>query len=185
MGGPMGIYDEEQYPWLKDEKSAIKKAIDSKKTVLGICLGSQLIADALGEKVYRNSEKEIGWFEIYPIRQAKATGLFDEDSAEKRMVFHWHGDTYNIPANSRHLAYSACCKSQAFLYKENVLGVQFHLEVTQQSLRKMVENSGNELVAGKYIQSESEILSQAIFIESNNQKMVEILNKLAQNVLPL
>lgn len=175
MGGPMGIYDKE-YGWLIEEKRAIKKAIDTNKTVIGICLGSQLIADVLGEKVYRNPEKEIGWFEINPTEGAKAEHLFGENST---MVFHWHGDTYNLPAYSKHLAYSTCCKNQAFLFKEHVLGLQFHLEVTEQSIKNMVKNAGNELIDGKYIQTENEILSQTKYIESNNKKMFEILDKLA------
>jgi len=180
MGGPMGIYDNEQYQWLDEEKIAIKKAIDANKTVIGICLGSQLIADVLGEKVYRNPEKEIGWFEIKLTEQAKTANLFVGQTAEKRMVFHWHGDTYNIPANSIHLAYSSCCKSQAFLYNENVLGLQFHLEVTEQSLQNMIKNAGNELVGGNFIQSESAILSQTEFIEANNKMMFELLNNLCK-----
>ena len=177
MGGPMGIYDEEQYHWLIDEKKAIKKAIDHNKVVLGICLGSQLIADALGERVYRNSEKEIGWFEIDLTDQAKTNHLFGNNTVEKMMVFHWHGDTYNLPVNSKHLAYSTCCINQAFLYKESVLGLQFHLEVTEQSIKKMIEHCGKELIVGRYIQSESEILEQTKFIEANNKKMFELLNK--------
>lgn len=180
MGGPMGIYDYEQYQWLSEEKRAIKKAIDANKTVIGICLGSQLIANVLGEKVYRNPEKEIGWFEINLTEQAKTANLLVGQTAEKRMVFHWHGDTYNIPANSIHLAYSSCCKSQAFLFNENVLGLQFHLEVTEESIKNMIKNAGNELVGGNFIQSESAILSQTQFIEANNKMMFELLNNLCK-----
>lgn len=180
MGGPMGIYDEQQYPWLIEEKKAIKKAIEANKTVMGICLGSQLIADALGEKVFRNAEKEIGWFDINFTEQIKKNHLLDENTAEKIMVFHWHGDTYNLPANSKHLASSAGCKNQAFLYKKKILGLQFHLEVTEQSLREMIKNAGNELNVGKYVQTESEILAQTQFIEANNKTMYELLNALVE-----
>jgi GMP synthase-like glutamine amidotransferase len=180
MGGPMGIYDME-YNWLIEEKNAIRKSIDNNKTVIGICLGSQLIADVLGEKVYKNSEKEIGWFEINLTEQAKTDNLFGESATKKMMVFHWHGDTYSLPANSKHLAYSACCKNQAFLYKDIVLGLQFHLEVTEQSIKNMIKNAGDELIGGKYIQTEIEILSQTKYIESNNNIMFEILNKLMNN----
>ncbi|MDD4972627.1 MAG: type 1 glutamine amidotransferase [Paludibacter sp.] len=176
MGGPMGIYDEKEYPWLEKEKKAIKEAIENNKIVLGICLGSQLIADALGEKVYRNPEKEIGWFDIHLTEQAKTDSLFGENSAEHMMVFHWHGDTYHLPEKSKHLAYSTCCTNQAFLYKNNVLGLQFHLEVTEESIGNMVLNGGNELTGGKYIQSGSDILAQTKYIEANNKTMFGILN---------
>jgi len=178
MGGTMGIYDEVQYPWLLEEKKAIKKAIDSNKTVIGICLGSQLIADALGEKVFRNTEKEIGWFEINLTQQAKTNHLFGENTVEHMTVFHWHGDTYNIPAHSKHLAYSSCCNTQAFLYNDKVLGLQFHLEVTEQSIQRMIKHAGEELIVGKYIQSVSEILAQTNFIEANNNTMFKLLNEL-------
>jgi len=178
MGGPMGIYDEDQYPWLIEEKKAIKNAIDTNKTVIGICLGSQLIANALGEKVVKNTEKEIGWFEINLTKQAKTNHLFGGNTAEQMIVFHWHGDTYNLPAHSKHLAYSSCCKNQAFLYKEKVLGLQFHLEVTELSIQRMIKHAGNEMFVGKYIQSEKEILDQTNFIEANNNTMFKLLNEL-------
>lgn len=181
MGGPMGIYDEKEYHWLIDEKKAIRNAIDKNKIIIGICLGSQLIADALGEKVYKNPEKEIGWFDINPTGQAKVNHLFGENTAEKIMVFHWHGDTYNLPVHSTHLAYSIGCKSQAFLYREKILGLQFHLEVTEQSIKEMLKNAGHELIDGKYIQSESEILAHTNNIEANNKMMFEILNGLNKN----
>jgi GMP synthase-like glutamine amidotransferase len=135
-----------------------------------------LIADALGETVFENPEKEIGWFEINLTEEAKSACLFGKDEAEKLMVFHWHGDTYSLSANSKHLAYSACCVNQAFLYKGNVLGLQFHLEVTEQSLKEMVKYGGGELIPGKYVQSENEILAQTMFIEVNNKKMFGILD---------
>jgi GMP synthase-like glutamine amidotransferase len=176
MGGPMSVNDEAEFPWLVDEKKAVKEAIENNKTVIGICLGSQLIANVLGESVYKNQEREIGWFDI---SLTDATNLLNPGHSSTLKVFHWHGETYKIPASSVHLAYSAGCDNQAFLYNEKVLGLQFHLEVTGQSIAAMIENGRGDLVSGKFVQSESEILAQTLWIESNNRIMFQILDKLA------
>ena len=180
MGGPMSVNDEGEFPWLVDEKRAIKEAIGKDKTVIGICLGSQLIANVLGEEIYKNPEKEIGWFDITLNGPNGDENILNALASSQIKVFHWHGETYKIPANSIHLAYSACCENQAFLYREKVLGLQFHLEVTEQSIRTMVENGRNELVSGKYIQSEKELLGQSASVESNNKLMFQILDNLAK-----
>lgn len=180
MGGPMSVNDEDEFPWLVEEKKAIKAAIEKNKTVIGICLGSQLIAQVLVGKVYKNKEKEIGWFDISLTGTKESENLLNTGSANPIKVFHWHGETYEIPANSIHLAYSAGCRSQAFLYDGKVLGLQFHLEVTEQSIGAMIENGRNELVKGTFVQSENEILAQADCIRSNNRIMFQILDKLAK-----
>jgi len=180
MGGPMGVYDEAKYPWLIQEKEFIKKAIDNGKTVIGICLGSQLIAEVLGAKVYPNKQKEIGWFNVKLTENSVNLQIF-LDSKSEFPVFHWHGDTYDLPAGSTHLLSSQVCLNQAFLFKDKVLGLQFHLEVTQQTLREMVENGMSELKESDTIQSAKQILEQTEFIESNNQKMFLILDFLEKN----
>ncbi|MDR3652795.1 MAG: amidotransferase [Paludibacter sp.] len=172
MGGPMGVYDEAQYPWLIEEKEFIRKAIDNGKTVIGICLGSQLIAEALGAKVYPNKQKEIGWFDV---NLANSNTMF-ESFENSFPVFHWHGDTFDLPVGSTHLMSSDVCKNQAFLFNEKVLGLQFHLEVTTQTLKGMVENGASELIENVTIQSASEILGQTLHIEANNRKMFQILD---------
>jgi GMP synthase-like glutamine amidotransferase len=178
MGGPMGVHDEEKYPWLLPEKHAIKEAIENNKIVIGICLGSQLIANVLGAKVYRNAEKEIGWFNISLTGQAQTERVFKQISDNPFKVFHWHGDTFEIPANARHLAFSEACKNQAFLYKNNVLGLQFHFEATKDSLKAMLENGKEELTNGQFIQKENEILRHNEYIISNNNRMFIILDNL-------
>jgi len=182
MGGPMGIYDDSKYPWLSKEKEAIKQAIDLRKKVVGICLGAQLIAGALGERVFRNPEKEIGWFDIFLTQQGKNEPLFSEMKAVAK-VFHWHGDTFNLPRNAIHVAASSACISQCFLYNNIVLGIQFHLEVTTQSLQAMIENGRHELTGGPYIQHEKEIVACTEYIEENNRIMFRLLDHLfLQNV---
>jgi GMP synthase-like glutamine amidotransferase len=177
MGGPMGVYDEAIYPWLKKEKEFIRQAIESGKTVVGICLGSQLIAEVLGAKVYPNKQKEIGWFDIKKTESAKSHP-FLEQVEEQFAVFHWHGDTFDLPADCERLFSSAVCLNQAFLYKEKVLSLQFHFEVTPQTLKEMIENGMSELVEDKTIQSAAKILEQTKYIESNNKKMFQILDYL-------
>ena len=179
MGGPMSVYDEKEYKWLVAEKYFIKQAIAAGKTVIGICLGSQLLAEALGAKVYANDQKEIGWF---PIEFTTDTSLHPLFSNFKNhlTVFHWHGDTFDLPSNAIHLSYSEACQNQAFLYHENVLGLQFHLEMSEISLKKMIENGRRELSEAKYIQSEATILNQTDFIEDNKKLLFSILDTMAK-----
>jgi GMP synthase-like glutamine amidotransferase len=175
LGGPMGIYENEKYYWLLEEKEFIKQAIEQHKTVIGICLGSQLIASALGANVYPNQKKEIGWF---PIKLSKITNnpLFNEENAFT--VFHWHGDTFDLPQNTVKLASSEGCLNQAFMYNDKVIGLQFHFEVTEKSLRQMITFGNAELIHGDYIQTEEEILNKVFFIQENNQRMDRLLNYL-------
>jgi len=179
MGGPMNVDDEEQFPWLADEKKFIRQVIDNGKTVLGICLGSQLVSSALGARVYRNREKEIGWFDIELTPVAQSGKLFFGMGGRIK-VFHWHGDTFDLPENAIHLAYSEACKNQAFIFKEKVLALQFHLEPTWDSLLEMTERGRHELMAGKYIQTEKEVLKNKNLIESNKEILFTILNRLTE-----
>ena len=178
MGGPMGIYDHEKYPYLKKEKTYIKKAITAGKTVIGICLGAQLIADVLAATISPNIEKEIGWFDI----QKSSPSYKILNSIEDNFpVFHWHGDTFKTPKNAEMLFKSEACKNQGYLFRDRVLGLQFHLEVTETSIRKMVENGKHDLHKGRYIQSAEGILANKQFIETNNQIMFNILDWLNNN----
>ena len=179
MGGPMNVNDEKQYPWLADEKKFIRHAIDEGKTVLGICLGSQLVSAALGAKVYQNNEKEIGWFDIEFTCFAKSDKLFF-DMGSRIKVFHWHGDTFDLPEKAVHLAFSAGCKNQAYVYKDKVLALQFHLEPTPGSLQQMIDFGRKELKSGKYVQTEQELLEYDQLIESNREILFTLLNRLAE-----
>jgi len=178
MGGPMGVYDNEDYPWLKEEKEFIKKAILKDKTVIGICLGAQLIADVLGAKIYPNDEKEIGWFDISVTEKGADTSIL-EGIDQHITVFHWHGDTFDLPEEAVHLFESEGCRNQGFLYRENVLGLQFHFEVTEESLGKMVLNGKSELIPAKYVQPGEKILLGNELINMNNIQMYKILDNLA------
>jgi GMP synthase-like glutamine amidotransferase len=166
MGGPMSVNDEADHPWLRSEKQALREAIAMDMPVLGVCLGAQLIASALGARVYRNAVKEIGWFPVQGVQGADSAFAFPSDST----VFHWHGETFDLPHGAIHLARSEACKHQAFLFKRNVMGLQFHLEMTADSLRAIVENCRSELIAGPYVQSEPELLtiSESQYLAAND-----------------
>jgi len=177
MGGPMGVYDDEKYNWLSGEKEFIRLAIQSGKTVIGICLGAQLIATSLDANVYPNGEKEIGWFPVFPTEFAMINRLLSEN-ADPFSVFHWHGDTFDLPSGAFRLASSEACVNQAFIYNHKVVGLQFHLEVTEESLHEMITFCGNELVKGTYIQSAETMLNNAQFIGELNSRMFYLLNLL-------
>jgi GMP synthase-like glutamine amidotransferase len=156
MGGPMSVNDEAEYPWLSAEKRFARDVIEAGKPVLGVCLGAQLIASALGARVYRNAEKEIGWFPV--------EGLASEDPAVYRfppsaLAFHWHGETFDLPVGASRIARSAACENQAFQLGSTTLGLQFHLETTRASARSLVEHCRDELRCSAFIQSEEAILS--------------------------
>jgi GMP synthase-like glutamine amidotransferase len=151
MGGPMSIHDEAEYPWLIAEKRLIAAAIGEGKKVLGICLGAQLIAAVRGAKVYRNPVKEIGF---WPVRWA---------GDRITTVFHWHGETFDLPEGATLLASTEGCVNQAFSLGDKVLAIQFHPEVTGGIIRAMIENEGWELdAAGKepYVQPAGQILAR-------------------------
>lgn len=181
MGGPMSVHDEKEYPWLKPEKEFIHQAIMTNKMVIGVCLGAQLIADVLGAKVYPNGEKEIGWFPVRFAEHAKQTPPF-RSLAPDFTVFHWHGDTFDLPAGAVHLASSEACINQAFLYKEKVLGLQFHLETTEGSLSQMIKHGNKELISGNYIQSERDILKGHPLINENKRVLFSILDVMTREI---
>lgn len=175
MGGPMGVHDTTVYRWMTPEKKFIEAALKQTKKVLGICLGAQLIADTLGAKVYPNPEKEIGW---YPVARASAA----EHTSWAQVIpphfqaFHWHGDTFDLPAGALHFAQNKVCHHQAFFYPPGVIGLQFHLEATKPSIAQLIQHCGHELVPAPNIQTAAEIESQADLIASSNQLMGSILD---------
>jgi lipoate-protein ligase B len=144
MGGPMNIYEIEAHPWLIAEKALIVAAIHAGKYVIGICLGAQLIADALGATVNAGAQPEIGW---YPIQAAADCPDWLALPSELQ-VMHWHGDQFELPAGATRIASSAVCANQGFLYGERVLAWQCHLETTPESLRALIDHSAEELKAG-------------------------------------
>ncbi len=143
LGGPMNVYEEDRYPFLKEEDLFIKEAIQRGKTLLGICLGAQLIAKALGAKVSKSPLREIGWYDV----SLTAEGFKDPFFSclpETFPVFQWHGDTFEIPKPAKLMATSHGVPHQAFRYGNNVYGLQFHLEVTEDMIQDWLEANGEE-----------------------------------------
>ena len=128
LGGPMSVNQHELYPHLQTEVDLIKSAIQLQIPILGICLGAQLIARALGARITRNPVKEIGWYEITPTTEGESDPVIAPFRGP-RQIFQWHGDTFDLPSGAVHLASSPTCQNQAFRFGENVYGFQFHLEV--------------------------------------------------------
>jgi GMP synthase-like glutamine amidotransferase len=177
MGGPMGVYDEAIFPWLIPEKEFVKKAIDAGKVVIGICLGAQLIASALGAPVYPNKEREIGWFPVQ-LTEAAKKNLFFSFMPTELSVFHWHGDTFDLPVGAELMAESSACKNQAFVSNDKVIGLQFHFEVDEHAIRGMVDGADAELQPGPYVQTATDIIRQAELSKQNNILMFAILDKI-------
>ena len=177
MGGPMSVYEENKYQWLILEKKFIRQAIDKGKIVLGICLGSQLIADVLGARVYPNKFKEIGWFPVKMTMDAAHSRLF-KFFPKQLTVFQWHGDTFDIPAEAIHIATSEACNNQAFVFNDKVVALQFHFETNLEDIDEMVNNFSNELVKSKYVQTAYEIAGGKKYIKANTDYMNNILDEL-------
>jgi len=157
LGGEMNIYQEDLYPWLAEEKRFIRRAMDGEKTILGICLGAQLISDLLGGTVHKNRYREIGWHEVKLNRAALRSCAF-KGFPDSFMAFQWHGDTFDLPRGATELASTAACANQAFEVGRNV-GLQFHLESSWQSIRRLIDNCGEELTPGRFVQEPEDMLS--------------------------
>lgn len=190
MGGTMSVYQEEEYPWLKPEKDFVRQTIEAGKPILGSCFGAQMLAEVLGGKVTRNRFKEIGWHRVRSTVNGKENGPFPEECFPEEYLpagihpeftaFMWHGDTFEIPAGAIRLFESEACINQGFIYKGNVLGLQFHPEADEKWIKNLIEDSGHEIVEGKYIQIEEEMLGQEEFLEGSRALAFAVMDWLEQ-----
>ena len=177
MGGPMNIYQHDRYPWLIREKFLIRDACVKKKKVLGICLGSQLVADVLGGDVTENDEPEIGWFEVILSDDAVKSAHFIGFPA-RFAAFHWHGDTFSYPPGATPLMSSEACERQAFSWGEGrVLGLQFHLEVELADARHWLETGAPE--PRRFVHSAEEMLRDPARFAENTRLMHLLLERMA------
>jgi GMP synthase (glutamine-hydrolysing) len=178
LGGPMNVYEEDHYPFLKVEDLFIKEAIERGKAILGICLGAQLIAKALGAKVFKASVKEIGWYDVSLTRIGFRDPLFS--SLPKTFpVFQWHGDTFEIPKAGKLIATSTDVPHQAFRYGENVYGLQFHLEVTEEMIKDWINSYEDELEGSEFVlfPKMKLLIDTAIEIENYTRRGMKFLKK--------
>ena len=180
MGGSMSAGDEDRYPWLVAEKRYIEEAISAGKTVLGVCLGAQLIAEVLGGKVVRNEHREIGWFSVRLTPEGAESAIFGVLPAEF-IAFHWHGDTFTIPPGCVRVAESDACANQAFEYEGRVFGLQFHLESTGDGVQALLENCSADLTPGPYVQNAAEI-SRTGMVRDQNSLAAALLDRIAGKI---
>lgn len=179
MGGPMSLHDQDLYPWLIAEKNAIKAAIAGKKQVLGICLGAQLIADALGARITNLPSPEIGWFPI-TLSDTAASYPILRQIHPQTMMFHWHAQQYDLPKNAVALFSSNACANQGFLYEHHVLALQCRPEVTQHMLNTMIAHGAHELVESRNVQSASHIKENAHHIPKTTAFLYQLLDNWLQ-----
>lgn len=177
LGGPMGVYDELEYPWLHQEKAFIEDCIDAGKKVLGICLGAQLVATCMGARVYTAPNKEIGWFPVFPTNECGILHWLHDLFRSHPVVFHWHGDKFDIPYDdSLNVLSSLANGNQAFFNNDTIIALQFHLEVTAESIAEMLEHGAHELKEAPHIQLREQIVDGYRYIASCNKIMASVLD---------
>ncbi len=183
MGGPMGVYDNQEHPWLVQEVEAIRATISRGVPVLGICLGAQLIATALGATVQRNPFPEIGWLEIATAPEAREHPLLSQLPGTFT-AFHWHGDTFALPEGATPLGSSQACACQGFAYGERVLALQFHLESTPESIEALIHHCGHEITPGPFVQPAAQMRKEFGRIQDMRPILHALLPKLVQGLEP-
>ncbi|MHB1126474.1 MAG: type 1 glutamine amidotransferase [Bacillota bacterium] len=159
LGGPMGADDEAEYPYLACLKELIQTAADRSVTTIGICLGGQLIARALGAEVKKNPVREIGWYPVTLTEEGRHSPVF-AGFPDEFMVFQWHGDTFDIPHGAAHLVVSELCGNQAFTCGEHILAFQFHLEVNPEIIATWAAAYDDELEEFGGVHAVGELLDQ-------------------------
>ncbi len=177
MGGPMSANDEAKYSWLGPEIAFVRNAISEGKTVLGVCLGAQIIAKALGAKVYAAAHKEIGWF---PVRRTASGHAIFDGVPPAFTAFHWHGETFELPQGSERLAETSGTPNQAFAFGKRVLGLQFHIEATEASVRDLVENAAAEIGSGPFEQTPNAILAGSVHCNDLRPLLGRVLDNLTR-----
>jgi GMP synthase-like glutamine amidotransferase len=177
LGGPMGVHDNDDFPWLRAEVDFIRQCIAADKTMLGICLGAQLIAHGLGAAVMRNPQTEIGWFAVDRHPALKGHPLA-EILPETFDAFHWHGDTFAIPNRAIPVASSEACTNQGFVFRDRIVGLQFHLETSLKAAQQLINHCRDELTPAPFIQSEERMLASPERFEHAQRRMFRVLDYL-------
>jgi GMP synthase-like glutamine amidotransferase len=177
LGGPMNVYEDAKYHWFAPEKELIARAISDRKPILGVCLGAQLLSVVLGGSVTEMLDKEIGWFPVEVTPMGRDSNLF-RGFPDEFIAFHWHGDSFSIPPHAVHVAQSDACDQQAFVYDNHVVGLQFHLESSEQTIAALIEHCGDDIGCGRYIQDPDAIASCANYIPEAHTLLGKLLDNL-------
>jgi len=175
MGGPMNVYQYRDHPWLRRERVFLERALNAGIPVFGICLGAQLIADALGARVVQAPLREIGWHPIRFSREARDQIRFLPESLD---VFHWHGDAVELPRGATRLASSAGCTEQGFLYANRVVALQFHLECDQAAVERLLEHCADEIAEPETLVQTADMIRSLTsqHLEANEELLRRLLN---------
>lgn len=182
MGGEMSVNDEVNFPWLKIEKRWLRRYLSMGKPAIGLCLGGQLIANALGAAVSRSEKQELGWTGVRKVNYVP-TECFELPTEFN--VMQWHSETFEIPKGAIHLAENDVCRNQMYQIGKNVLGFQFHPEITPEALNLFLENEEElDHFPGQHVQTQQQLkkTSKNNFIVGNqilNQAIEYVLQKTA------
>jgi len=160
MGGPMSVHDELQFPWLAQEKRCVKLAVAKGRSVLGVCLGAQMLSEVLGGQVTPGVHREIGWHPVEASPWAASSPLF-RGIPRRFTAFHWHGETFSVPKGAVLLAGSEACPHQGFGVGGKLCGLQFHFETSLESMEALIANGGDDLAPAPFTQSPETMRSLA------------------------
>ncbi len=182
MGGPMSVYDIEKHPFLTLEKKFIDSALEQERGVLGVCLGAQLVAEVLGGRVYPNREREVGWYPVTLTPEGRESMIF-ERFPNTFTALHWHGDTFELPAGTVHLARSEGCENQAFSYGGKVVGFQFHLEIGILAAQALIAASRDDFKPGRYVSTPEAIIADREAFSQCDSYLEDALRRLEAIIL--
>ncbi|MDA8743046.1 type 1 glutamine amidotransferase [Rubripirellula amarantea] len=166
FGGPQALHLPDLPTWVEQEKNLMRHFIENGRKVLGVCLGAQMLASALGAPTFRNAEPEVGW---HKIEKVSGSSVF-ADLPDQAKVLHWHQNTFALPEGAVHLYQSKACVNQGFAMSDLAVGFQFHPEVTEQTIRYFLQVSGLVRKSGDYVQSRE-------FIEKNTAENLGPMNR--------
>ncbi|UOQ82296.1 type 1 glutamine amidotransferase [Hymenobacter sp. 5414T-23] len=175
LGGAMGVHDEAECPWLRQEKAAIKQALSTGIPVLGLCLGSQLVAQQLGATVGRNAQPEVGFWPVQFTAEARRHPLF-QHVPEFIPALHWHYDAFTLPPGAQLVAYSPPTNCQGFLWGERVVGLQFHPEADAEWCEAIVQAEGHLLEPAAFVQDAAAIRGQVTTLENSPAFLFPLLD---------